>query len=199
MTRIREMLSSTTYVDDDGDIKPYADIAPGQDSIPATNAFIAQGMANLKALRREQDIVDEGEALLRRERERAVAAKALEHAGIYVTLDEHRQNQLQLIDIASDISMYRGGEKGGYATEEFRNRYEPQAGTVVKGARANHLKRVNQDIPRIYKAAELEAAGFSAYDIQDDITQMRSELMSRYGGPANKKARAERRASLKKQ
>lgn len=185
---------SNFAVNDEGDIVPLEDIPTSE--YPPSNAFRAQGMANLEQLRYEQVLIDEAEYQQKLQREQAIAVAALKNAGVYISFEEHFQNQVELVKIASDISMYRGGESGGYSSKDFRSRYEPQATSIEKGARTNHMKRVSQDLPRIYKAAELESAGFSSYDIQDDLVQMRSELMSRYGGPANKKARAKRRADL---
>lgn len=191
MTNLKEQFHDFA-VDDEGEIVPLEDTP--YDERPASNAFRTQGIANLEARNAEQSLIEEAE---KKTREEAVANAALQKAGVYVTLDERRQDLLELVDIASDLSMYRGGEKGGYQAGDFQGRYASQAAQVEAGARRNHKKRVNQDLPRIYRANELEAAGFSAEDIKDDITQMRSQLMSRYGGPENKNTRAKRRAELR--
>ena len=190
MTTLKEQFHDFA-VDDEGEIVPLENTP--YDERPASNAFLTQGIANLETWHAEQGMIEEAE---KKAREQAVANAALKKAGVYVALDERRQDLLELVDIASDLSMYRGGEKGGYQASDFQERYAQQAARVEAGARGNHKKRVNQDLPRIYRAKELEAAGFSAEDIKDDLTQMRSELMSRYGGPENKKNRAERRAKL---
>lgn len=192
---LKEMLANDSFVDDEGEIHTYADVREELDSHPTSDTSIIQGMANLEAWRRDNALAEQD---AKRMREQAVADKALQNAGVYVTLEEHLQNQRDLVDIASDLSMYRGGEKGGYKKKDFQVRYEPKAGDVEAGARANHKRLVNHDLPQIYKAAELKAAGFSSYDVDDDVTQMRSQLMSRYGGPDKKNARAKWRADLKK-
>lgn len=179
----------------EGDVLPNEDY----DELIVSNESIVQGIANLENVLLNEALIKEAEQQAKLERERALAENALQNAGVYVTLEEHRQNQLDLVDVASDMSMYRGGEKGGYATDDFRRRYSPKTADVERGARENHKKRVNRDIPRIYMAKQLKEAGFNSYDVDDDVVQMRSQLMSRYGGPANKKARAQWRASLKKQ
>lgn len=183
-------------IDDEDEVVPLEDFS--SDQLPASNAFRTQGLANLEQLNREQAEIDEFELIAKRHREQVVAERALENAGVYVTLEEHRQNQLDLVDIASDISMYKGGEKGGYKTEDFQGRYTPNTAHVEKGARTNHAKVVNRKLPEIYKAKELKDAGFNDQEVDYDAkTQMRVELMAKYGGPQNKKARAAWRKDLK--
>lgn len=173
-------------VDDEGDIVPLEDYS----DMPVANESIVQGMHNLEEVRRH-------ERMIREDREDRLAAKALENAGVYVTLEEHRENQRKLVDIASDISMYKGGEKGGYQTKEFNERYKDHSPVVEGGARRRHQKIVHEELPKIYRAAELKAAGFDPVLVDYDAkTTMRSELMSRYGGPQNKRARDKWRKRL---
>jgi len=187
---VHEVLPNDSYVDDKGDILPFADVASDLNSHPVSSVSIAQGMMNLEQWRKEQEVVKQGEAELRKQREAILMQTALENTGVYVTLEDHRKNQQRLADIVGDVSMYRGGEKGGYKSTDFRNRYEPHTADVERGARQNHRKLVNHDIPEIYQAKALKAAGFDEHDVEDDVNRMRVELMQKYGGPENKKARA---------
>lgn len=197
MTQLREMLPNDSYVDDNGDVRPYADIASELDAHPVSDASIAQGMTNLETWRKEQSMVEEGEAALRRSREEALAAEALANAGVYETLEEHRKTQLALADVASLIAQYEGGEKGGYQTSDFQNRYKSKASRVESGARKNHKKVVNQILPKLFKADELEAIGIPRHDIDDEITQMRHKLKAEYGR-GKEKAREQWRKQNKK-
>lgn len=192
MTAVHEMLSGDTYVDNEGDVKPYADVAADLDAHPPTDAFITQGMANLDAWRQEQLVVEQAE---RQAREQKLADDALKNAGVYVTLEEHKQTQRNLIEVTADIAQYEGGENGGYTRKDFKDRYKSKSDSVETGARINHKKLVNQTIPELYKADELITAGFSKEDVYDDITQMRGELKSKFGR-GKKNARAKARADL---
>ena len=185
MTVLKERFSNFG-VDDEGDVVPLEDF----EDIPVANESIVQGMTNLENWNREQALVEEAETEARHMREQAVAEHALQNAGVYVTLEQHRRNQLELADLVSDMSMYKGGEKGGYKAQDFQERYKGKTADVESGARSNHRKIIHHDLPRIYKAKELKAAGFDAQEVDYDAkTRMRLELMERYGGPKNKKAR----------
>jgi hypothetical protein len=198
MTIVKEKFG-TGYLDEEGDVKPYADIQTDVDAPVPDNAFITQGIGNLEAVRANADSVALIEAIAEADarimREQKVAEEGLRSAGVFVTLEEHRANQVKIADIASGISMYKGGEKGGFKTDDFNQRYGFAAADVVRGALVNHRKLVNRELPSVYKAYELKAVGFEADDVDHDAkTTMRSEIMSRLGGPEKKKARARHRA-----
>jgi len=196
MTVVREKLPGDAFVDDEGNVMPYANVADDLDARPVSDASIAQGITNLDTWRREQTMVEEAEASIAKEnRMRALADDALKNAGVYVTFEENRQTQRDMIEVAATIAQYEGGEKGGYQTDNFKDRYKGKSAIVEAGARANHSKLVNHTIPRLYKADELIAAGFSKEDVFDDINQMRGELKSKYGR-GKEDARAKARAEL---
>ena len=134
----------------------------------------------------------------RRQREHAIIDAALKNAGVYVTLEQRHKDMRDLVEVVADISMYKGLEKGGQHSPDFRQRYGAKAGEVAAGAHARHLWVINYTLPRLYRVSELVDAGFDRDVVEHDAkTTMRGELMSKYGGPDNKKARGAWRASLK--
>lgn len=134
----------------------------------------------------------------RRRREHAVIDAALKNAGVYVTLEQHHQDMRDLVEVVADISMYEGLEKGGKNAPSFRQRFGARADDVAAGARTQHAWAINYTLPRMYRVLELVDAGFDQAIVEHDAkTTMRSQLMSKYGGPGNEKARQAWRASLK--
>lgn len=195
---LKERLSPTAYLDEEGDVLPFADIQDDFDRIPAANASIVQGMTNLRSVQSERRDMELAEADGRRLREHKVAQAALETAGAYIPLEQLDENRLALLDAVSDMSMYRGGEKGGYQTSDFDKRYTPRTSRVEAGARRNHQKLVNKTIPELLKASQLVEAGFSQEDVDDKINVTRMLLMREYGGPENEPARRKFRTQLKR-
>lgn len=202
---LRERINMDTYVDDNGDVLPYADVIDQFDHPPVSNESIAQGMSNLEHVRRKadydaqnaQEAEIDGEKMHKR-REHAIAEAALRAAGPHELIGEHVQTQLALLDAVSDISMYRGGEKGGYKSTDFNERYGPVAPRVERGARKNHQKLVNKTFPELLKASQLIEAGFDEYDVADMVNATRIKLLREYGGPEKEKARTQLRTALKK-
>ncbi|MGB3945735.1 MAG: hypothetical protein WBK76_02750 [Candidatus Saccharimonadales bacterium] len=192
----KERLSSNSYLSDDGDVLPLADIADTFDRPPVSGASIVQGMANLELLRADDLLNQEAELDARRMRERRVADAAMASAGAYIPLEGLTQARLDILDAISAMSMYRGGEKGGYQSADFNRRYNLSAPTVESGARKNHRKLVNHVFPELLRASQLMAAGFERYDVDDMVNSTRMELMKDYGGPGNENARRRMRAKL---
>ncbi|MGK2896471.1 MAG: hypothetical protein ACSLEY_02630 [Candidatus Saccharimonadales bacterium] len=192
-----ELLSSTDYVDDSGEILPFANIETEFDSVVVQNSSIIQGKYNLEEYARQERNLAVFETAERKRREQLLMEVALKNAGVYETLEEHRETQLKLAEIAAHLSMYRGGEKGGYRSRDFQERYQQKSDQVETGARKNHRRLVNQEFPKLYKADELRSIGFDEHDISDDMTQMRYQLMKQYGGSENKKARNQLRKQNK--
>lgn len=192
MTTLTER-SHNFGVDDEGEVVPLENYA----TLPVANESIVQGMTNLETRRREQAEVEAAEHEAKRAREQAVAERALQNAGVYLTFEEQRQTQLALANFVSDVSMYRGGENGGYKSRSFNQRYQEKARDVEAGARKNHRQLVNHTYPELYKAAELKAAGFDAQDVEDEANKMRAQLIKHYGGPENEKTRAKWRSQNK--
>jgi hypothetical protein len=194
MSTLKERHDHLYGVNDDGDVVPLEDY--DLDRPLTDNESIAQGTANLQNHRINEELLAEDTILAKKAREAKVAQAAMENPGVFVTYQEHMANLRMLADAMSDISMYQGGEKGGYQTQDFQERYAPRAANVEAGARVNHSKVANQVIARAYKAEELIAAGFDKQDVEDDVIAMRIQLKRKYAGPQNKKARAAWRKSL---
>lgn len=193
MKQPREFLDRNTYVDDEGDVLPFADIEPSLDRPPVVNASIVQGMDNLQKLHEYDAEIDAAEA------EAKWQALQDTDAGPHVTMEQYYQDQLDLLDFVSGSLMRRGFEKGGSRTQEAVERYGFNLPNVEAGARRNHQKAVHIDMPRIYHADELIKAGFEPEEVMFDAkTTMRSEAQHRYGGPENKNKRAARRRELKR-
>ena len=202
MTIIRENLGHGTVFDDEGDIGIYADFETNYDRQPITNESIIQGTINLaEANMREAEIVTfEADMRKHREhREHALAAKALAESGPHSVIGEHIQTGIQLLDAISDMSMYQGGEKGGYKSRNFKMRYEANAPDVENGARHNHQKLVRKTFPELLRASQLIEAGFTEYEVGDMVDETRIKMKRKYGGPKNEKIRNKTRASLKSQ
>lgn len=199
MTTIRENLGHGNLLDSEGDIRSYADFDSDFDRQPVTNESIIQGTANLARQHSLEGEMAEFEADSRRRREHALAATALAEAGPHTVIGEHVETGLQLLDAISDMSMYQGGEKGGYKTRDFKNRYEAKAPEVESGARRNHQKLVRKTFPELLKASQLIQAGFTEYEVGDMVNETRIKLKDKYGGPENEKARSKMRAKLKGQ
>lgn len=201
MVKARETLGGgeasdgTNIVDEDGDIRFSQDVTV--DCIPDSNESIIQGMFSIGGHQSEQDFVDEGEEWLRDLRMQEIASKALENAGVYVTLDEHKEHLRQVLYIASYLSMYQGGENGGYNTSEFKNRYKEKAPVVEARTRERHKYIIHTLLPKIYKVEEFVQAGYDREEIEWNAkTEMRLEIMAKLGGPENAKARADMRKRL---
>lgn len=210
---LKERLSPTAYVDDNGDVMPYADIADDMDSVPTSNSSIVQGTANLEAVnraaqrnaRREQ----EAEADAKNARESAVIAQGLENPGVYVTMEQRYQDELDLMNLVSGANQ-RGGKDprigGGFEVAhrthpEILDRYQSQLPSVAEGARRNHRRMVNRDSLDVYHAKELIEAGIGHKDeiIFDARTVTLNAYRNRYYGSDEKdKARQARRRFLNK-
>lgn len=197
MTTIRENLGHNTFLDDEGDIRSYEDVKDEFDRRPVSNESIIQGKANLARLRELEGQIDPFEADARRQREHMLAEHALAHAGPHSVIGEHRQTGLQILDAVATMSMYAGGEKGGYKTKDFNDRYGAAAPDVEGGARKNHQKLVRKTFPELLKASQLIEAGFTQYEVDDMVDEARIKLKRKFGGPENEKARSQMRARLK--
>lgn len=182
-------------VDDNGDVVPLEDYQER----PVANESIVQGITNLETHRSEQEWLEQAEIEDRHMREQSIANTALASAGVYIPLSELTQTKLGILDAVSQMSMYRGGEKGGYQSKDFRSRYGESSGTVEGGARQNHLNLVNKVFPELLKASQLVEVGFEKHDVNDMVNTMRMEIMDQYGGPDKEKARKALRARLKRQ
>ncbi|MBC7512280.1 hypothetical protein H7142_01290 [Candidatus Saccharibacteria bacterium] len=199
MTTIRENLGHDTVFDDEGDIGIYADFESDYDRQPITNESIIQGTINLAELNTREDEIATFEADMRKSREHALAAKALAESGPHSIIGEHIKTGILLLDAISDMSMYKGGEKGGYKSRNFKKRYEENAPDVESGARHNHQKLVRKTFPELLKASQLIEAGFTEYEVGDMVHETRIKMKRKYGGPKNEKIRNKTRASLKGQ
>lgn len=198
MTKHREQLSSSSYVDDEGDVLPYADVADTFDSQPTQNSSIVQGVENLKNHALNEVALEQFEAEAKQQREDAVIKAGRENAGVHVALEQYYQDQLDLLDFVSGSLMRRGFKKGGSKKPEALDRYGSDLPNVEAGADRNHKRQVHRDLPKIYHADELIAAGFEPQEVMFDAkTQMRSEAQHRLGGPSNKNKRAALRKELR--
>ena len=194
---LKELLSQDAYLDDEGDVLPFADIRADFDRMPVSNASIVQGMTNLDRVHVESRDDQLAEIDARRMREQIVADAAMNSAGAFVPIEELNDSRLALMDAVSGMSMYRGGEKGGYQSKDFNDRYTPHTPHVEAGARKNHQNLVNKTFPELLKASQLIEAGFERYDVEDMVNGTRMQLMREYGGPDNESARRKIRKRLR--
>jgi len=195
---LKERLTPDSYLSDDGDVLPYADIEGTFDRPPVSNASIVQGMRNLEEHLEEQALERQAEDDARLLRERLVAEAALATAGAYTPLGELTQTRLDILDAISGMSMYRGGENGGYQSSDFQRRYGLDAPDVENGARKNHRILVNRVFPELLRASQLVDAGFERYEVEDMVNSTRMQLMKDFGGPENENARRRMRTQLKR-
>lgn len=198
MTTIRENLGHGNFLDEEGDVQSSANIEGEFDRVPVANESIIQGTNNLARERLLEEEMERFETDARKSREQAIAARALAEAGPHSIVGEHLQTGLKLLDAISDMTMYTGGEKGGYKTKNFNDRYKDDAPKVESGARRNHQILVNKTFPELLKASQLIDAGFADYEVADMVNEARMEMKHKFGGPENEKTRSQMRASLKK-
>jgi hypothetical protein len=194
-------------VTNEGDVVPLEDY----DDLPVANESITQGMDNLNHARHMHAIEnsDEFKTDAKHTREQAVIDQGLQDPGVYVTLEERYQDELDLMNLVSGANM-RGGKKrgvpGGFEVAhrthpEILDRYGPQLPNVAEGARRNHRRMVNRDTLDIYHAAELKEAGIGDKEEVDfdARTMMPNAYRNRYYGTKEKDdARRVRRKYLKK-
>jgi hypothetical protein len=195
---LKERLTPDSYLSDDGDVLPFADIEDAFDRPPVSNASIIQGMRNLEQHLEEQRLEQQAESDVLHMRERLVAKAAMASAGAYTPLSELTQTRLDILDAVSGMSMYRGGENGGYQSSDFQRRYGLNAPDVENGARKNHRILVNRVFPELLRASQLVSAGFERYEVEDMVNSTRMQLMKDLGGPENENARRRIRTKLKR-
>jgi hypothetical protein len=192
MTHHRERLSHNSYMDDEGDILPYANIENNFDSALVHNESIIQGRENLKTHARQMQDLErfEAEAAWEKLRDKS--------PGPHVSLEQYYQDQLDLIDFVSGSFMRRGFKKAAPVDEDIQTRYGEDLPRVEAGAERNHRRSIHNELPRIYHADELIAAGFDPDEVMFDAkTILRMAAQEEYGGPQNKNKRAARRKELK--
>lgn len=179
-------------VADDGDIVSVHDY----DELPTHNESIIQGTDNLASELAYESAMEAFEAQNKKDRERKIAEVALAQAGPHDIIGEHREVQRAIVDAVAEMSMYQGGEKGGYDTEAFQHRYKAKAGEVISGAKKNHLRLVNEVFPALLKSTQLVEAGFDKVDVDDMVNATRYKAKQEFGGPENKKKRTAMRKQL---
>ncbi|GEM_PF-1934877 len=194
-------------VNDEGDVVPVEDYT----DLPVANESIVQGMDNLAHARRMRDIEnsDEFQADAKHAREQSVIDEGMRDPGVYVTLEQRYQDELDLMNLVSGANM-RGGKKrgvpGGFEVAhrthpEILDRYGPQLPNVAEGARRNHRRMVNRDSLDIYHAKELIEAGIGdKEEVEFDArTMMLNAYRNRYyGTPEKDRLRQARRRFLRK-
>lgn len=165
----------------DGEVKNAADYE--LDGPTVTNTSLAQGTANLEAMRKHERLAQEDAHL------EAIRDK---NPGVYVTLEQHYQDTLDLVDAISLMSIYKGLKAGGSLDPEFQKRYGEQTPHVIAGAEVNHRKLVDEVIPDIYHQSEFDQDVFDPIDVADDITLFRMEAVKKFGGLDKEKAKKHR-------
>ena len=210
---LRERIVPDAYVDENGDVLPYADVADNLDSVPPSNSSIVQGMTNLETVHqrtiREARLEKLAVADAKYAREEAVINHGLDNPGVVVSLEQRYQDELDLMNLVSGANQRGGkirGVPGGFEVAhkthpEILERYGPQLPNVAKGAHGNHLRMVNRDALDVYHAKELIEAGVAhKEEIEFDAkTMMVNAYRNRYyGTEQNDHARQVRRRFLNK-
>lgn len=192
---IKERISPDVILDDEGDVRSPADF--DDQEFPVSNNSIIQGTHNLQEVRRLEELARKdgrnarvAAALAKMDREDAVIRAGYENPGVYMTLQQLYKVRSRLAEVAGIKSMYEGGEKGGYHTRDFLERYGKDAGKVEAGARVNHKKLVNDILPELFMAQDLIDAGIDPLDVNDELVGFRYRLREQYGGPDNEANRA---------
>lgn len=210
---LKNRLDRNTYMDETGEVLPYADVREDLDSTPPSDSSIVQGMFNLENSRKDTARLERFEkvaqVIARIAREQAVIDEGLQNPGVYTTLEQRFQNELDLMNIVAGANQ-RGGKvrsrPGGFEVahrtkQRIKDTYGDDLPQVAAGARRNHKRMENDDPLDVYQAQELIDAGIGDKDeiIFDARTQMKNEMRSRFYDPnEDDRKRTARRRYLNK-
>jgi hypothetical protein len=210
---LKRRLDHNSYTDETGEVLPYADIQEDLDSTPPSDSSIAQGMFNLETSRKTEAQLERFEkvaqATARIAREQAVIDEGLQNPGVYTTLEQRFQNELDLMNIVAGANQ-RGGKvrskPGGFEVahrtkQRIKETYGDDLPQVAAGAKRNLKRMENSDPLKVYQAQELIDAGIGdEEEIKFDArTQMKNELRTRFYDPnEDDRKRTARRRYLNK-
>jgi hypothetical protein len=113
-----------------------------------------------------------------------------------MTFEEYYTSQLELLDITSGISMRKGFNTASDFDEKIATRYQERLPIVIKGAKHKAYLLATQGMSTVYRADELERAGFDPQDITDDVNKMRAQHRLEYAGTKNESKRRRLRKKL---
>lgn len=188
-------------VNDEGDVVLLEDFDAGEvHTFPHNEFRVSHGEA--RDIDAEAAKFDAQMLAQRRERERLIAQEAFANIpenAVFVTLEQHYRDQLDLLDAVMLAESKGGFKKGGQYTKEAKKRYDSNLPNVVAGSEVNHKRIVHHDFMDVYHAKELIDAGIEDKAVieHDAKTTVPSEVRSRLGGEQNKTKRRNYRKYLK--